>query len=260
MKGRPVMQRNTSWIGLYTAILLMIAPAVAGAAAATQDKNPRQAGHSPIYHLDVTYNGNVAGQVVVNTANAQLPSYVLVAHGLKPNTKYTFGYNASGEVCTLGSIDTPKAGALVFEGTFPLDDVQDLESAQFWVREPIATSGGTLMNGFILDNNGAFVVKIACYYSTDGGVTWKESGHTDGITIFSFSGLLELEDYGVPENALVRIHAIVVAGKDRTGSEVFQCTYSSHGVNWGHSYPVYGISGVTWDPKLSFDYIQWIGW
>ena len=254
------MQKNTRWIVLYTAILLMVATAVAAAAPAKQDQNPSQAGHSPIYHLDVTYNGNVAGQVVVNTANSQLPSYVLVAHGLKPNTKYTFGYNASGEVYTLGSICTPKAGALVFEGTFPLDDIEDLQSAQFWVREPIATAGDTLMNGFILIDNGAFVVKIACYYSTDGGVTWKESGHTDGITIFSFSGLLELEDYGVPENALVRIHAIVVAGKDRTGSEVFQCTYRSHGAYWAHSYPVYEISGTTWNPKLSFDHIQWISW
>jgi hypothetical protein len=251
------MQRNTRWIGLHTAILLMIATAVAGAAPAKQDKGPGRAGRSPIYHLDVVYKGKPVGQVVVNTANPQLPSYVLVARGLKPTTKYTFGYTASGEVYTLGSIETPRAGALVFEGTFPLDDVADLESAQFWMREPIATSDGRIMNGFILDNWGVFVAKLACYYSTDGGVTWKESGHTDGIALWD-SGLLELKDFGVPEDALVRIHAIVVGGKDRTGSEVYQCTYWSHGEYWGHSYPVYEISGTTWNPTLSFEDIHWI--
>ncbi len=237
----------------------MIATAVAGAAPASQDENPNQAGHSPIYHLDVTYNGNVAGQVVVNTANPQLPSYVLVAHGLTPNTKYTFGYTAAGEVYTLGFQDTPKAGALVIDGTFPLDDVADLKSAQFWVREPIATSYDTLMNGFILYNYGAFVAKIACYYSTDSGVTWHESDHTDGIAVWN-TGLLELKDVSVPEGALIKIHAIVVAGKDRTGSEVYQCTYWDHGEYSAHSYPYYEISGVTWNPKLVFDEIQWISW
>jgi hypothetical protein len=254
------MQKNTRWIVLYTAILLIIATAVAGAATATQDKNPSQAGHSPIYYFDVTYNGNLAGQVVINTANAKTPTYILVAQGLTPNTQYTFGYTASGVVNTLDSKDTTKAGALVMDGTFPAADVTDLESAQFWVIETPPGAGYTRINGFVLGNYyGWFVTKIACYYSTDGGVTWNESSHTGGIAQ-GHSAAVYLRDLGVPDGALVRIHAIVVGGKDRTGSEAFQCSWYACGLEYSEQYAEYNISGTTWNPVLSFDRIQDIVW
>ena len=99
------------------------------------DPSAKQAGNSPIYILDVTYNGKVAGKMIVDTANAPLPTYVLVARGLTPNTEYTFGYITPEDVLTIGSKETPKAGALVIKGSFPLDDVEELESAEFWVME-----------------------------------------------------------------------------------------------------------------------------
>lgn len=74
--------------------------------------------------------------------------------------------------------------------------------------------------GFYLENTGWFVAKIACYYCTDDGVTWQESDHTDGIAIWTAESTT-LDDLGVPMYALVKIHVIVVGGKDRTGSEVF---------------------------------------
>jgi hypothetical protein len=218
---------------------------------ATAAGSGTQAGHSPVYQLDVTYNGNVAGKVTVNTANAQLPSYVLVAHGLTPKTKYTFGYTASGEVYTIGSTDTPKAGALVINGTFPLDDVGDLQSAQFWVMEtPPGWEYSNVIHGLDLRNVGVFVAKLACYYSTDGGVTWKESSHTDGISYMEWGGAT-LSGLGVPNGALVRIHAIVVAGNDKTGSEVFQHSEYPHN---GHYYwAEYYISGTTLHDTLEFE-------
>jgi hypothetical protein len=247
------MQRTTRGIGFYTAILMMVATAGTDVVAATQR------GHSPVYQFDLTYNGNVAGKVTVNTANAQLPSYVLVAHGLTPNTKYTFGYTASGQECTIGSTETPKAGALVLNGTFPLDDVEDLQSAQFWVIETPLSVTYTTISGFTLMNWGGFVAKIACYYSTDGGVTWTESSHTGDITLGEFK-LVDLNDYGVPEDALVKIHVIVVAGKDRTGSQVFKTAYYPSGPMVVHTYADYNIYGTTWNPDLEYDGLTYICW
>jgi hypothetical protein len=249
------MQRNTRWIGLYTATLLMIATAGAGAAPGKQGQNPNQAGKSSIYNLDVLYNGKVAGQVVVHTANPQLPSYVLVAHGLTPNTKYTFGYTASEEVYVIGSTDTPKAGALVLNGTFPLDDVEDMQSAQFWVMETPLSASYTEISGFTLMNLGGFVAQLACYYSTDGGVTWTETSHTGDITL-NRCKLVNLDDFGVPTSALVKIHAIVVWGKDRTGSEVFQTVYYPGGQRYVHTYADYTIRGTTLKPNLEYDGLE----
>jgi len=230
--------------------------AVAGAflvftAGTATPKSGKQAGHSPVYQLDVTYNGTVAGKVTVNTSNAQLPGYVLVAHGLKPNTKYTFGYTTPEDVYTIGSTDTPKAGALVIKGTFPLDDVEDLQSAEFWVMEtPPGWAESDVIYGFDLRNEGWFIAQLACYYSTDGGVTWKESSHTDGIYRTEWGGAV-LSDLGVPNGALVRIHAIVVAGNDKTGSEVFR--YQDYAY-YGHYYwAVYYISGTTLNDTLEFE-------
>ncbi len=51
-----------------------------------------QKGHSPIDSFDVIHDGEVVGEVRVNTAKAKTLTYVLVADGLTPKTKYTFGY------------------------------------------------------------------------------------------------------------------------------------------------------------------------
>lgn len=219
------------------------------------------AGHSPICQFElVADDGELVGKVTVNTTNAQLPGYVLVARGLKPDTKYTFGYTVSEEVYPIGTKDSPKAGALTIRGTFPLDDVETLQSAHFWVMETPPTATNTLINGLSLGNYyGWFITKIACYYSTDGGITWTESSHTDGIKKGDSANVL-LGDLGVPDGALVRIHAVVVGGKDRTGSEVFQYSIWNCGRDWSTRYAIYHIDGVTWNPVLTFGHLQDINW
>lgn len=241
---------------LLTVAFALLVSTAAGIAA----NSGTQARRSPVHHFDVMYDGQVVGKVTVNTVNEQLPSYVLVARGLSRNTTYTFGYIVSGEVCVIGSKDTTKGGALVVNGTFPLDDVEDLKSAQFWAMEMPPAGSYQAINGLVLGNYyGLFITKIACYYSTDGGVTWIESSHTDGIAKGE-SADVYLRDLSVPDGALVRIHAIVVGGKDRTGSEVFQCSYFACGRDFSDRYAVYYIDGVTWKPVLSFDRIQDISW
>jgi hypothetical protein len=107
-----------------------------------------------------------------------------------------------------------------------------------------------MISAFDLHNLGGFVTQFACYYSTDDGVTWRESEHLTRITN-GHGGLSELDDLGVPEGALVKMHAVVAGGKDRTGSQVFQYVHYD-GYDTGY-YAEYWISGVTWDPKLQFN-------
>jgi hypothetical protein len=234
------------WILLTVGCALLL-----GTAGPARTASAAQGGRLPVYDCRVTYNGKMVGLAVVNTADASLPSYVLVAWGLTPNTKYTFGYTARSEEYTIGSKETTEEGALVIEGRFPVDEPKSLASARFWVRETLPTSSGWL-NGFVLGNYyGWFITRIACYYSTDGGVTWIESSHTGDITKGESKRVL-LKDLGVPDGARVRIHAIVIGGKDRTGSEIFLCSYMSCGLEYSTRYATYYIDGVTWNPVLDY--------
>jgi len=234
-------------------LLLIVACAlIISSVGATATVSATQLGHSPFYYFDVTHNGKAVGHVVVNTANANTPTYTLVAYGLTPDTRYTFGYNASGDVHTLASAYSTTTGALVMSGTFPTADVKDLQSAQFWVTEtPPCSSNYLQVYGFILENNGWFVAKVACEYSTDGGVTWRESGHTGGIVMGEFYPV-SLPPFAVPNGALVKIHVIVVGGvggaKAKTGSEVFQYNAS----NSPPSYAYYSIMGTTLKNSLLY--------
>ena len=212
---------------------------------ATATVSATQVGHSPFYYFDVANNGKAVGYVVVNTANPKTPTYTLIAHRLTPNTEYTFGYTASGVVHTLGTAKTTEAGALVTYGTFPAADVKDLQSAQFWVTEPLRSSY-TPIGGFMLGNNGLFVARLTCEYSTDGGVTWQRSGYySSDITMGRMQTvpLLLLAPY----NALVRIYVVVVWGRDHSGTEVFQC------VKGNGDYAVYSITGTTLNNELHYN-------
>ncbi len=238
--------RCLTW-SLALALILPVASVSTVSAGSAGDR-----GHSPVYHLDVSYQGKVVGKITVNTANEELPNYVLVAHGLAPNTKYTFGYTVAGEIYVIGSIVSPKAGPLTINGRFPLNDVKELESAHFGIMESPLTSSGRVNDFVLLNYYGWFITRMACYYSVDGGVTWTETGHTGDITRADppNSKRVALSDMGVPDGALVRMHAIVVGGKDRTGSEIYLCTYLPCGVNFSFRTAVYYITGVTWDPDL----------
>jgi len=59
-------------------------------------------------------------------------------------------------------------------------------------------------------------------------------------------------DGWVPDGALVRIHAEVIAGKDRTDSRVFTVKYSFEWFTWANWQPHYKLSGTTGNPKLEY--------
>lgn len=212
-----------------------------------------QNGHSPIDFFDVMHDGELVGEVRVNTAKAKTTTYVLVADGLTPNTKYTFGYSImpAADPHLLGSQNTNASGVLNMHGILRPEDVQNLAASQFWVTE--TGSGGDYnewIYGIRLYQDGWFIAQLGVRYSTDDGVTWKEyvleSNLLRGERI-----TMPLESLGVPEHALVKIHVKVIAGKDRTGSEVFESDYS-YLTRWGYYIAEYGISGTTGNPKLTY--------
>jgi hypothetical protein len=235
-------------------LLTVVCALLVSTVGATATVSATQLGHTPIYYFDVTYNGKAIGHVVVNTANAKTPTYALAVYGLTPNTKYTFGYTVAGDVHMLGSADTTKAGALVMYGTFPAADVKNLQSAQFWVTETPLGSGYTQISGLGIANGGWFVAKMAIDYSTDGGVTWKRTFYSNGMTMGEDSWWT-LDGFGVPAGALVKIHVDVVGGisgaSGKTGSEVFQY------VPWNPSvidyYAQYTITGSIFKNKLQYN-------
>jgi hypothetical protein len=210
-------------------------------------------GHSPIDVFDVMHDGEVVGEVRVNTAKAKTTTYVLIADGLTPNTNYTFGYFTlpAEDPHLLGSRDTTKSGVLHMNGILRPEDVQDLEAAQFWVTETgPADDYHEWIYGIRLYQDGWFIAQLGVRYSTDGGITWKEyvleSNLLRGERI-----TMPLESLGVPEHALVKIHVKVIAGKDRTGSEIFESDYS-YFTYWGYRIAEYGIAGTTGNPTLTY--------
>jgi hypothetical protein len=210
-------------------------------------------GHSPIDSFDVMHDGEVVGEVRVNTAKAKTTTYVLIADGLTPNTNYTFGYFTipAEDPHLLSSKGTTKSGMLHMRGTLSPENVQDLESAQFWVTE---TGTGDDYNEWIwgirLYQDGWFIAQLGVRYSTDNGVTWKESVLESNL-LRGERITMPLESLGVPEHALVKIHVKVIAGKDRTGSEIFESDYS-YFTYWGYRIAEYGIAGTTGNPKLTY--------
>ena len=160
------------------------------------------------------------------------------------------GGAASGVAGTLSSLpgyeDALAVANGTTSGTSPSGTLRSLpgyqEALNQWTGMPGASSDS--ISAISLVNEGWFVAQLACYYSTDGGVTWHESEHIKGIAQGEV-GFSELGDLGVPYGALVKIHAVVVGGKDRTGSKVFEYVYNEY-------YADYVISGVTWNPWLSY--------
>lgn len=219
--------------------LMMIATAGASADSDKQGENPRQAGKSSIYFYEVeATDAHGSGQLVINVNKH---TFVFIGKDFVPSSQIELRAMADGnsdEVVFASGKVTP-SGNLHIEGRWE-EDAPPAEVGWAYAQ----------LYGYVLENYGWFIAKLACYYSIDDGITWTESSHTGDITKGNWkdSGL---GDLGVPEGALVKIHAIVVGGKDRTGDRVYQ--YNSVDTWWmGYCYEYYYIDGVTWNPELHF--------
>jgi len=232
------MKRNT----LIAVVLCLMMITTAGASAdSAKQENPRQAGESSVYFYDVeATDTHGKGKLVVDVKHH---TFVFIGQDFEPSVQVALRARAEGdaESAIFATGKATPSGNLHISGTW---------EAEVAAEEVVAGTYYAPLYGFYLENYGWFVAKIACYYSTDDGVTWQESDHTGGIAL-SEAGSTTLEDLGVPWLALVKIHVIVVGGKDRTGSEVFQ---HYHTYCWeGQHYGMYSISGKTWNPTLEYD-------
>ncbi|MGZ4904429.1 MAG: hypothetical protein ACXV5I_06415 [Halobacteriota archaeon] len=217
--------------------LIMITTVGAGVVAAKQTENPHQAGSSSIYLYDVAAtDAHGKGKLQINLAKH---TFVFNGQGFTPSAQIELKARAAGstDYVVFATGKATPSGNLHIAGTWAKDAPLPTD-----VVGDYAEIAGL---GLVVEMGGWFVAKIACYYSTDGGVTWKESDHTSGIAMGN-SKVAMLSDLGVPDGALVKIHAIVVGGKDRTGSEVFR--YYKY--SWW--YADYWIKGTTWNPTLTY--------
>jgi hypothetical protein len=227
------MKRNT----LIAVVLcvMMIATAGAGGNSAKQD-NPRQAGKSSVYFYDVdATDTHGSGQMVIDVdkhtfvfIGKDFMPYLQILLEAKEAGGTDYAVFASGQVTPSGNVHI--AGTWKSEAA-PVDVVCNWE----------------MIGMFRLSNSGGFIAQIACYYSTDDGITWHESGHTSDIAVTQTKDVY-LGDLGVPDYAWVKIHAIVIGGKDRTHDQVYQ--YVSWMASCGAEYD---IKGTTWNPTLYFE-------
>jgi hypothetical protein len=213
------------------------AQAGAGADSAKQDENPRHAGKSSVYFYDVdATDAHGSGRLVIDLDKH---TFVFIGKDFMPHLQILLEAKEAGgtDYAVFASGKATPSGNVHIAGTWESDAAPE-EVVCNW----------EMIGFFGLDNAGWFIAKIACYYSTDDGVTWIESEHSDNITIGNYEEVI-LGDLGVPDYAWVKIHVIVVAGKDRTDDQVYQ--YVSWMADCGK---VYLIEGKTWNPELSFTY------
>jgi len=218
--------------------LMMIAAVGAGAATATQDENPSQAGKSSIYFYDVAASDTHGkGKLVIDVDKH---TFVFNGKGFDPSAQIALRARADGspDYVLFATGKATPSGNLHIAGTW---------EAAAAPADVVGATSYSEISGLWLKNLGGFVVKIACYYSQDNGVTWLESDHSPGIVIGTeYSVALDL--LGVPVNSLVKIHAVVVWGNDRTGSEVFEYVDPV-----GDRYAYYTIGGTTLNAWLQYD-------
>ncbi len=214
--------------------LVMITTIGAGVVAAKQTENPSQAGASQIYFYEVAATStHGTGKLMIDTAK-----HTFVFNGKKFTPDAMIELKARAEDGSDKVFATGKAtpsGNLHIAGTWDKD-----------VVPAAVTAGYTQVSAMGLFQEGWFVAKLSFYYSTDNGATWTETVQSGGINRPD-EVWWSLDQFGVPYGALVKIHVTVVAGKDKTASEVYQYTTSIE------RRAMYEITGTTLNNKLEFD-------
>lgn len=233
------MKRNT----LFALALGLMMVATAGVSAGTgkQEQNPRQAGKSTVYFYDLAASDTHGkGKLMIDV---EKHTFVFNGQGFEPLRHVSLRARAEGssEFVVFSTAKATQSGNLHMAGTW--------EGAA--APAEVGYSYYQKIFGMWLYNDGLFVTKVACYYSTDGGTTWTESDHSVGI-VYGEEGIVPLWTINVPEYSLVRLHAVVVAGNDKTGSEIFESASASVYDSSDPKYAYYIISGTTLNDTLEY--------
>lgn len=201
----------------------------------------------PIYFYDVKKNETHGpGLLIVDFAKH---TFIFWGTGFKPQERILLRSRAGQDRVFASGTTTPKGNLHIAGAWKSHNHPTDIVPARV-VPSEVGGSNGTwgILYGFYFTNNGWFVAKVAAKYNKDYGDTWSESDHTDGITINHGQDAVLSTDLNVPDGTYVRIHAIVEAGADQTGDEVFWSAPDPD----GYCYAYYWIEGHTWNPELNY--------
>ena len=215
----------------------------------------------------IGYEFQITGTLTDGTSSTPIPGQLITVYASTYEKKWndekwteagsvSTDTNGHYTVTTSQSIVGNYSYKAVFKGD---DSLKKVTSPTISVTVmPVAGSSYTSIHAFSLFNiNGLFVCKLACYYSIDNEVTWHESGKSDGIVVGNLR-TPELSDLGVPEGAVVRIHAVVIGGPDRTGGERFVYHHYNASDPNTHQYACYWMDGTTFNPKLIYSPSGWL--
>lgn len=198
----------------------------------------------------------ITGTLTVEKTGEPVPDRLVTVYMSNDKKKWIQGPSATTDATGQYAVTTGhyNAGNYSYRAVYAGDKIfKKVTSPTISVTvHPVARMGPyASVSYFQLHNAGWFVVKLACYYSTDHGVTWKESDHDQSIGMGGYYWKVPLHDLGVPSDAWVKIHVIVVGGKDRTGSTVFEYWWDPL-----HDGPIwsYTIDGTTLNPQLTGPY------
>ncbi len=231
---------------LIITVLAVLLTSTAGATAAMAAPT----GNAAVRQFDVEIEGGGTGRLTINPAQQ---TFVCNGAGAMPGQMYYLSIwfddgTPSAVTIELGATAAKADGSIHMTGQCTATMTQlDEQSPRVNIGPRVGGGVYQPIIGLDLENKGAFVAKIACYYSTDEGVTWHESDHSSGI-LTGMIGSVYIKSLNVPDGALVKIHAIVVAGKDRTGSQV----YRYQEVEWPRNWAMYNITGTTLNPTLHY--------
>jgi len=221
------------------------AQAGAGGDSAMEDNsNLRHAGKSSMYFYNVEATDNHGyGKLAIDTDKH---TFSFIGKDFKPSQYVHLQFNTEGDFAVFASGKSTPSGNLHITGTWESDALPTGAVGAVYCVYPC-------VNGFQLTNYGAFMAKLAVYWTTDFTYTeyptnWHETAATDSFGV-NHGRHVNLDELGVPLGAWVRIHAIVVGGKDRTGDEIFTYAYGQCYLP-GYCYPDYTILHTTWNPIL----------
>lgn len=236
---------------LVLCFVLVAGSAQAGAggnSAKQDDNNLRRAGKSSIFFYDVESTSTHGFGKLVIDMNKHTFSFI--GQDFPPSQHIDLKTKTGEDFAVFAREKSTPSGNLHITGTWESDELPSEVVGEVYYIYPPA-------NGFSLSNYGGFMAHLTVYYTTDTEwaspvePTWHEATlMTDGFGLNN-TRQVNLADLSIPEGAWVRIHAIVVSGKDRTGSEYY--TFAN-GICYipGYCYPHYYIDRTAWNPILTY--------
>jgi hypothetical protein len=232
------------FLGVLCFILVAASTQAGAGDNSVKQENSRQAGNSGIHFYDVeATNGHGYGRVVINSDEH---NFVFIGKDFTPYQEIHLQYEATNGTFTVFAKgrSTP-SGNLHLAGTWEGDLPTDITTETYYAHVPI--------NGFRVENDGAYVLKVGCHYTTDVwsmDPAWHEcTNKSKNMSLWEVK-FAHLEDLGVPLGASVDIKVYVALGPDQTGSQTF--TYAYGDGSPGYCYASYEAKGTAINPWLHY--------